>query len=242
METPSSNSLSDNLMDAMMIPDDLGSAELRYRVCRDAYVSGSKEKDVLVLYISLMAKLRYNHELFFLSHKLTNAAQNDPYSWYCVGAYYWSCGKLELAHKYLKKSLKMHKDFSCGWILLGHVLSSVEESEQALAAYRTAVRLTPNNYIPLLCIGKEFIRTNNLWLAAHTLQAARALKPDNLNILNELGVAFVKLNKLNDAALYFQSAIDNIKKQTTSSNTPSINMSNSIVCEVSIPFFLFIFS
>lgn len=217
----------------LVIPDDLHSTELRYRECRDAYVSNSHDRNILIMYISLMAKLKYIHELFYLSHKLSSSAPNDPYSWYCVGAYYWACGKLEQAHKYMKKALKKNKDFGCGWILLGHVLSSVEESEQALAAYRTAVRLLPNHYIPLLCIGKEFIRTNNLWLASHTLQSATELSPDNLIILNELGVAFVKLNKLDAAGDYFQRAIDLVKEQTASCDARDVSLSNSIVCEVS---------
>lgn len=224
---------------ALVIPDDIYSSEVRYRECRDAYVSGSTDKNILVLYISLMAKLKYIHELFYLSHKLSSSAPNDPYSWYCVGAYYWACGKLEQAHKYLKKALKKNKEFGCGWILLGHVLSSVEESEQALAAYRTAGRLLPNHYIPLLCIGKEFIRTNNLWLASHTLQSARRLNSENLIILNELGVAFVKLNKLDDALVYFEYAIDRIREQTASNDTKDISLSNSIICEVRSHFVIF---
>jgi anaphase-promoting complex subunit 6 len=219
-----------------VIPADLGAADRLYREARDRYVSGATEKSVLVVYIACMLRLGHNHELFFLSHKLSANNPADPLSWFCVGAYYWSCGKLEQAHKHLKKALQKGKDISMIWILLGHVLSAVEESEQALAAYRSAVRLLPNHWLPLLCIGTEFIRTNNLWLAAHTLQSARDIRPMDVSILNELGVTFTKLNKLNEALEYFQTAILQVQESVLdeSSNVDLlISISSGNACEVS---------
>lgn len=39
-----------------------------------------------------------------------------------------------------------------------------------MAAYRTASRLFPASHVPLLYMGMEYLRTNNLALAAHFLQ------------------------------------------------------------------------
>jgi anaphase-promoting complex subunit 6 len=44
---------------------------------------------------------------------------------------------------------------------------------QAMSAYRTASRLFPASHVPLLYMGMEYLRTNNLALAAHFLQARR---------------------------------------------------------------------
>lgn len=223
----------------LVIPYDPSQVEALYRQTRETYTRDPKQRHSLIVYISSMVQLRHQHELFYLSHQLNATQPNDAISWYAVGAYYWSIQKYEQAHKYLKKALKKDKDCSVAWILLGHVLSVVEESEQALAAYRSVVRLLPANHLPLLCIGKEFIRTNNLWLAAHTLQGAQALQPQNITILNELGVAFVKLNKLQEGLEYFHVAIAMVEQQmqqhqSSNSRTESLT-SAANVCEVSHP-------
>ena len=44
------------------------------------------------------------------------------------------------------------------WVALGNVLSAQEESEHAVAAYRSAARLSPADHRPLLYMGKEMVR------------------------------------------------------------------------------------
>lgn len=39
-----------------------------------------------------------------------------------------------------------------------------------MSAYRTAARLFPASHVPLLYMGMEYLRTNNLALASHFLQ------------------------------------------------------------------------
>ena len=116
---------------------------------------------------------------------------------------------------------------------LGHVLAALEESEHAVAAYRTAAKLLPGDHRPLLFMGKELvrplvrmgilistfrhisylygvrltiltllidnisqIRTGNLSLAHHVLQNAIELQPNDIMALNELGVVYLKQQRL----------------------------------------------
>lgn len=48
------------------------------------------------------------------------------------------------------------------WLGFGHAFALCDESDQAVAAYRTALRLFPGLHLPLVCIGMEYQRTNNL--------------------------------------------------------------------------------
>ena len=57
----------------------------------------------LLVYIACMVELSLSTELFYLGHELSNSYPKQASSWYCVGCYYWSCRKLELAQKYLQK-------------------------------------------------------------------------------------------------------------------------------------------
>jgi anaphase-promoting complex subunit 6 len=161
-------------------------------------------------------------ELFYLSHQLTTSKPQEATSWYCVGCYYWVISKMDLAQKFLKKAVKKNKDFSAAHVLLGHVFSALEENEQSLASFRSAVRYSPQSHIPMLCIGKELMRNGNYWLAAHTLHSAKQLYPKDLTVLNELGVVFAKLGKLEESLQYIQYAID-IMQNITDSSIPQHN-------------------
>ena len=49
------------------------------------------------------------------------------------------------------------------------------EHDQAMAAYCSASRLMPGCHLPLLCVGMEYMQTNNLHMASQHLLSARAV-------------------------------------------------------------------
>jgi len=208
---------------------------------RDEYMK-NPSTDVLIHYVNCMVILQQKQELFYLSHQLTSSKPQQAISWYCVGCYYWTISKLDLAQKFLKKAVKKNKEFSAAYILLGHVFSTLEENEQSLASFRSAVRYSPSTHIPLLCIGKELIRNGNLWLAAQTLHSANQLCPTDLTVLNELGVTFAKLGKYFESLQFFESAIELLQNRPsldlTQGNSSCLdkpdNFTSSITCEVMI--------
>jgi len=187
--------------------------ELLCNWSRDEYTK-NPSPSMLIQYITCMTLLKQKQELFYLSHQLTSAQPHEASSWYCVGCYYWVISKMDSAQKFLKKAIKKNKEFSAAYILLGHVFSMLEENEQSLASFRSAVRHSSSSHIPLLCIGKELMRNGNYWLSAHTLNSARQLHPTDLSVLNELGVVIAKLGKLNEALEYFEFAIESLQSQT----------------------------
>ena len=82
-----------------------------------------------------------------------------------------------------------------------------EESEQAISSYRTAIRLLPGDHRPMVYMAKELLRTNFLSLALHVLLGALELCPKDPGVLNELGVAYMKLGKLDSAIQHFEVAV-----------------------------------
>ena len=56
----------------------------------------------------------------------------------------------------------MDKTFAASWIAYGHCYSAQDESEQAIAAYRSASRLFPGCHLADLFIGMELLKMNNL--------------------------------------------------------------------------------
>lgn len=207
---------------SLVIPSRKEDLEYLYRVSRDAYgamtaiVSGDdkaptiktiKDSPIVLLYISTMIQLCFSQELFYLGHQLVPKYPNDVLTWYCIGGYYFTVNNFDSAQKYLRKALKKDANHVPSLLLLGHSLSALEESEQAISAYRSAVRVAPSSFLPQLCLGREFTRTNSISLAAHTLNGARSLNGVDVAVLNELGVTCLRLGRLTDALPLFQWAL-----------------------------------
>jgi tetratricopeptide (TPR) repeat protein len=172
-----------------------------------------------------------------------------------LGCYYWTINKLDLAQRYIKRSLKKNRSFVDGWILLGHIYASNDESEQALSSYRTAIRLLPSHKLPYLCLSKELIRGGNYWLAGHMLQSAKQLDnvtttAGNVNgsdshdllILNEMALISVKLNSYNEAESILRKAIEILSQQQQQQQQVGEKLSSSTICEVrTSEFFIYLF-
>jgi anaphase-promoting complex subunit 6 len=174
---------------------------------RDSLLQKSDEKDDFYLYISGLVLGFDCKKLYALSNLLVARLPEDECTAYCIGCYYWTINKLDLAIKYVKKAIKKNREFAIGWILLGHIFSANEESEQSLASYRSAVRLKPSHKVPLICIGRELTRGGNFWLAGHMLNAAIRLDPQDTLALNELGIIAYRIGNIHDSLNIFSSVV-----------------------------------
>merc|ERR1712118_139014 len=102
---------------------------------------------------------------------------------------YFYEGKYDKARRFFAKATQLDTTFAPAWIAYGHAFAAHDESDQALAAYRTASRLFPGSHLPWLFIGVEYARTNSLHLAQQCLECARTLMPADPHLYNEIGVA-----------------------------------------------------
>jgi len=185
-----------------------GCMEDAFRVAAQAYLIDPYDWQGNLIYIGTMVNLSLKNELFYLGHELVHSHPKHAVSWYAVGCYYWACRKLELAQRYLQKTTKIDKRFSHAWVLLGHVLAAQEESEHAISAYRTACRVSPGDLHPQIAMAKELVRTSNFSLALHVLVEARTRSPTDATVLNELGVVYMQLNRLQEAMKHLRKAAE----------------------------------
>ena len=93
----------------------------------------------------------------------------------------------ENARRYFSKSTTIDHRFAPAWVGFGHAFAAQDESDQAMAAYRTASRLFPGSHIPWLGIGMEYLRTNHLHLALQYIKQAQEICPVEPLVLHELG-------------------------------------------------------
>ncbi len=94
--------------------------------------------EAVPLYTAILIELNKVGELYYMAHKLVSANPDIAVSWFAVGSYYYLVKKYDLARKYFEKANKIDKHFVACWIAFGHSFAALDESEQAMSAYRTA--------------------------------------------------------------------------------------------------------
>lgn len=174
----------------------------------------------LPVHIASLVMLDMKNVVFYVAHQLVNAYPSASVAWFTAGCYYYMIRKYEHARRFFHKALAFDHNFAPAWIAYGHAFAHHDESDQALAAYRTASRLFPGSHLPWLFIGMEYVRTNSLQLAQQCLECARSLMPTDPHIYNEIGVvAFHRKNFAGACDLLLQALrYSSSPHETTCSN------------------------
>ena len=141
----------------------------------------------LTCYLAVAAELRLKSKLYLCAHELVEEYPENAISWFAVACYYYCTRQFDSARRYFGKATMMESAFVPAWIGFGHAFAAQDESDQAMAAYRTATRIFPGCHLSLMCIGMEYHRTNNLKLAGQFLCRALDLCPSDFLVHNELG-------------------------------------------------------
>ena len=178
--------------------------------------------EIIPMLCSCMIELNKVGELYSLAYKLANNCGDKYISWYAVGCYYYSIKKYDLSRKYFLKCNQLNKNFPEGWIALGNSYAGQDESDQALNAYRTCLRLFPGCHYSNLYIGMEFIRTNNFKTAFITFQNALLLSVNDPLIYNEIGVVYYKQRQFDEAEKFFLKGVSICNNEDRSITTQTL--------------------
>ena len=185
--------------------------------------------ELIPMLCSSMIELNKIVDLYSLAYKLGNNCNDKFIPWYAVGCYYYAIKKYEISRKYFLKCNQLNKNFPEGWVALGNSYAGEDESDQALNAYRTCLRLFPGCHYSNLYIGMEFVRTNNLKTALIAFQNALQLSQNDPLIYNEIGVVYYKQQIYEEAQNYFIKGIKMCSEDDVSSayQTLMINLGHT---------------
>ena len=161
----------------------------------------------LPCYLAVSVELQKKNELFMVAHELTEEYPDRAVSWFAVACYYYCVRRFDEARRYFSKATALEGAFVPAWIGFGHSFAAQDESDQAMAAYRTAARLFPGCHLPVLCIGMEYQRTNHLGLAEQFFEKARDVCPADPLVHNELGVLAYRNRDHAAAVKHFERAL-----------------------------------
>mmetsp|Transcript_52712 Transcript_52712/g.112758 ORF Transcript_52712/g.112758 Transcript_52712/m.112758 type:complete len:578 (-) Transcript_52712:51-1784(-) len=165
-----------------------GDYESCYHISKRVLEDDPYHLATLPVHIASLVMIDMKNVVFYVAHQLVNAYPSAAVAWFTVGCYYYMIRKYEHARRFFHKALALDHNFAPAWIAYGHAFAHHDESDQALAAYRTASRLFPGSHLPWLFIGMEYVRTNSLQLAQQCLDCSRTIMPTDPHIYNEIGV------------------------------------------------------
>jgi anaphase-promoting complex subunit 6 len=157
--------------------------------------------------IATLAALGHKRPLFRLAHALVDADSKSGTAWYAVGCYYYACGKYDLSQQYFWRATRLDPRNAECWIAFGCAFAACDENDQANACFRSAQRLHSGSHYPMLYIGMEHLRTNNIPLAGHFLKSAMSMESSDPLCANELGVWAYRKKDWNEAITWFTLAL-----------------------------------
>lgn len=157
--------------------------------------------------LSSLVELNDRQTLFSLSHDMVQTIPKSSTPWLSVAYYYHTSNKPDVSRRFLRKATSMQIRLLPAWIALGHTFAMQDESDQAMAAYRTACRLFPGNSYSLLYMGMEYTRQGSLVQAEYYLQKSLKCYPDDPSPRHELGVVSYRSGDLHKAIKYFEQAV-----------------------------------
>ncbi len=163
---------------------------------------------LLPVYLSIAVKLRKRNDVFVLGHKLMGKRPDDAESWYAAGCYYYLTEQYSSARNFFGKATSLNKMFFPAWIGFAHSFACMDETDQAMAAYRTASRLFPGLPQPVIGMALEYARMNNLGLAQKLCSMAYQKNPHDPTILLEAGVIAYRNSRYEEALKLLKSAVD----------------------------------
>ena len=163
---------------------------------------------LLPVYLSIAVKLKKRNDVFVLGHKLMEKRPDDAESWYAAGCYYYLTEQYSSARNFFGKATSLNKMFFPAWIGFAHSFACMDETDQAMAAYRTASRLFPGLPQPVIGMALEYARMNNLGLAQKLCSMAYQKNPHDPAILLEAGVIAYRNARYGEALKLLKNAVD----------------------------------
>ncbi|KAJ3187058.1 anaphase promoting complex subunit cdc16 [Gaertneriomyces sp. JEL0708] len=160
------------------------------------------------LHVSCLSELGLKAQLFYFAHILVDAFPEKACTWYAVGAYYLLIDKNIEARRYFSKSTGIDNSFGPAWMGFAHSFAAEGETDQAISAYSTSMKLFNGMHQPLLYLGMHQSSINNFEVAQDYLQQAEALCDDDPMIANELGVLHMRRGDSAKAAQVLLRAVD----------------------------------
>lgn len=178
--------------------------------CEDLAQLDPTVSEAAFCYIATLVVLGYKRTLFRIAHEWVASSPKSAQAWFAVGAYYYCIKRYHVAQRHFCRATRLEPQCTEAWIAFGCSFASCDESDQALASYRAAQRLSPGEHTSLLYMGMEYVRTNHLVLASQFLNSALNASGGDPLCLHELGVLASHKGEHKNAIQWFLRALTSV--------------------------------
>jgi tetratricopeptide (TPR) repeat protein/glutathione synthase/RimK-type ligase-like ATP-grasp enzyme len=124
-----------------------------------------------------------------------------------LGDAYMRRGHLNLASGSYKAALRLAPHLVCCWCNLGNVQRKTGRVQDAIPIYLQALKLNPAHWASRTNLVEALMATRQYLAARAVLQELREERPQDGQILHQLGKACFELNEMEQATRHFEQAI-----------------------------------
>jgi len=126
-----------------------------------------------------------------------------------LGKLYLELGKPEKGKKHIEKAIGLKAESGAAFRCLGDCNKAINNINKAIASYKKAIKLNPNDTNSLSTLGYLFdIKDENTEIATIFCRQSVEISPDNGLFRHRLGRLYFKQNQYEDAMKEFQKAND----------------------------------
>jgi len=153
------------------------------------------------------------HNLVYIAHQGKNRILEFQHKYARSKEEHFALGELYLPEQNnlsaigeFQKAIRLGLDTSRVYYLLGRAYHQEQKWEQAINEYEKAIQIRPQAEIYFYC-GNAYYANHLYERAAQNFQQALLLDPKDVNPLNNLGYAYLNLNKLDEAFKIFSEVL-----------------------------------
>lgn len=174
------------------------------------------------LHTAVLVELKRPTDLFRWAHSLSVTRPGSAVAYYTVACYYLLTSNFENARRFFNKATCADASFAQAWIGYGHSFAIQGDLDQALTAYRAALRAAPSSSMPLLCLGMQYCQASNFTLALHFLTKALECSPFDPLVHHELGTLAYFQRDYSTAIDHFERALHLCRNQLNENWEPTL--------------------
>ena len=180
-----------------------GDNSASFAITSDLLESNPTSSKVIIVYISHCLSLNKKQELFSIAQKLLAVAPQSYLSSFATAAHFSIINRTDSARRLLWYSLQLSPSFAPSWLLYAITYWYDGDSRSALGVVQVAARAFPELELLHIWAGKLCVDCGDCELAlAHYKTCYQSSY-----ILNEIGCVLMRMNKLEEAVLFFDQAI-----------------------------------
>ncbi|KAL9682272.1 hypothetical protein QQ045_014067 [Rhodiola kirilowii] len=163
--------------------------------------------DGMDLYSTVLYHLKEDMKLSYLAQELVSTDRLSPQSWFAMGNCYSLQKDHETALKMFRRATQLNPKFAYAHTLCGHEYVAIEEFENGIMSYQTALQYDARHYNAWYGLGMIYLRQEKHEFAVYHLQKALQINPYSSIIMSYLGTALHAQKKTPEALNLMNKAI-----------------------------------